>query len=267
MMIRKKFTDPQLNRTLELFSEEIEHFYGNHLVAIVLYGSVIFDDLAPGYGDLDFLIVIEGDLLAENCQGLTRLRQPLRRGDGGIYAQMLEGAFLPRQMLDPAVSGNAYWWGTRGERFWRENRLGWISLKLIREMGIMIWGTDIRGEIPEASQECLLEEIKTFCQSLKEHGKGGCLHSVDWLLMAARALLFLKEGQMCSKSDSADWGFSHATGEWRKFLPRASQLRLNPQLAEAAEWQQWLAGLGGPIQEAGKEIMLCLKPIMRSAPF
>jgi hypothetical protein len=57
-----RFPDAQLSRALELFLQHLSGLLQERLISVVLYGSVVFDDLAPGYGDLDFLAVADGDL-------------------------------------------------------------------------------------------------------------------------------------------------------------------------------------------------------------
>ena len=249
------FADPQLNLTLELFLRMIADLLRERLISVVVHGSVVFDDLAPGYGDLDFLAVVDDDLSEEICQELGELRRPLRSGDYGLLATMIEGAFLPhRMMVDPAHTGRAFWWGTTGERIWQSNQLGWLVLYVIREYGIVIWGEDVRPEVAKANREQLLQEVGEACRIGEEHGTGGGLHSVDWLLTAARLLLLLKEGRFSSKSEAADWAYQHAEGNWRQWLPHAKQLRLNPALADSAGSRQWLAGLTAPIREANEEL-------------
>ena len=157
-------------------------------------------------------------------------------------------------MLDPARPGYAFWWGTRGERAWQNNELGWLELHMVCEHSIVIWGEDIRTEIPKVEREQLVQETWRTYRNIQEHGKGGGLHSVDWLRAAARALLLLREGTVSSKSEAADWACQHAEGGWRRWLPRASELRLNPTLADTAESRQWLDGLSGSIKEANEEL-------------
>ena len=254
MLLAHKFPHPQLNLTLELFLRIIKDFFREQLVSVILHGSIAFNDLAPGYGDLDFLAVVDDNLSDEICQQLVELRKPLRSGDYGILSKMLEGAFLPRRMLNPANTGKAFWWGTSGERPWESNQSGWFVLHVIRERGIVIWGEDIRHEIPIASHENLMKEVWMACKSIKQHAQGGNLHSVDWLLTTSRLLLWLKEGRLNSKSEAADWGFTHANGSWRELLPQAKQIRLNPSIADSAEVKRWLDALTGPIREACEEV-------------
>lgn len=255
-LLLHKFDDPQLNLTLELFLRMIRDFFKERLVSVVLYGAVTFDDLAPGYGDLDFLAVIDDNLSDEMGRQLVELRKPLRSGKYGTLSKMIEGAFLPRQMLNPVKGGKAFWWGTSSERPWKSNQLGWLVLHVIRERGVVIWGEDIRHEIPVASREALIEDVRMACESTRRHAPGfiGRLHSVDFLLTAARLLLWLKEGRLSSKSEAADWGFTHAKGSWRQLLPQAKRMRLNPSTADSTEAKQWLNTLSTSIIEACKEV-------------
>jgi hypothetical protein len=254
MHLRRTFADPQVNLALELFLRMLADVFGEQLVSVLLYGSIVFDDLAPGYGDLDFLAVVRRDLSSDECRRLVELRKPLRSGTYGVVATMIEGAFLPQHMLDPARAGTALWWGTSGERTWTSNELGWMVLHTIRERGIVAWGEDIRSRIPRASRDVLLQDVQTACDSIKAHGRGGTLHSVDWLLTAARLLLWLREDKLCSKSEAAEWGYVHARGAWRQFLPRARQMRLSPALATALGAKQWLDALTAPIEQASTEL-------------
>jgi len=253
-LLTSTFSNAQLNETLQLFLRIAKEILGGRLVSVILQGSVVFDDLAPGYGDLDFLAVVDGDLSEEVTSDLIAARRPLRTGRHGTLAQMLEGAFLPRKMLDPAVKGSALWWGTSGERVWKENRLGWMVLHVIRERGRVVWGEDVRLEIPAASRPDIIEELKEFPATARQHARGDNVHQVDWLLTSARLLLWLREGRLSSKSEAADWGYHNAHGRWRELLPRAKELRMNASAARAAEVKRWLAALSGPIQEAAGEV-------------
>ena len=253
-VLAHKFNDPELDRTLQLFLRITAGLFRDRLISVVLQGSLVFNDLAPGYGDLDFLAVIDGDLASDDLRDLVEIRKPLRRGDHGILALMLEGPFLPRHTLNPACLGRAFCWGTSGERPWEKNNLGALALSVIREKGIVIRGEDIRREIPVPAYAEMLGQVRDFCESAVKHGQPGRLHSIDWLLTAARLLLWLKEGRLSSKSEAADWGALHARGAWRECLPRARQLRLNPSAAASHHWKQWLDGLETPIRQAVEEL-------------
>jgi len=140
LLLSETFPDPSLNLTLEVFLRDLYALFGARLLSAMLYGSLVHGDLAPGYGDLDFVVVIDGGLDTADRDGLAHIRVPLRSGIYGDLAAMLEGAFLTREMLCPDVPGSGFWWGTTGERPIDHNHLGWFNLPDLRENGIVIFG-------------------------------------------------------------------------------------------------------------------------------
>lgn len=102
---------------------------------------------------------------------------------------------------------------------------------------MIIWGEDVWGAIPEVAQEDILHGIWEAVQHIDRYGKGGGLHAIDWLFTAARALLFLKEGRLCSKSVAADWAYQNACGAWKEALPLAKKIRREPVIAETSDNQ------------------------------
>lgn len=47
------FEDQILNRTLSLFVNDLRDILNTKLLSIYLYGSALYNDLSPGYGDWD----------------------------------------------------------------------------------------------------------------------------------------------------------------------------------------------------------------------
>ncbi|KPK85458.1 MAG: hypothetical protein AMJ81_03530 [Phycisphaerae bacterium SM23_33] len=250
------YHDPEVAAALEKFLGPISDFFGPRLVSVILYGSIVFDDLAPGYGDLDFLAVTEADLSPQTQRRLAALRRPLRRERASTIEKMIEGAFLPRHMLDPARKGRAYWWGTNGERPWEASQLGWMVLHVIRRRGRVIHGRDVCDEIPIPSREMIVEELRAFPRTAPDNCRSalGDVHAVDFLLTAARLLLWLREDRLSSKSEAADWGFRNAEGPWRQLLPRARHLRLHPAEAELPRHRRWLRTLEASTRAACEEV-------------
>ena len=248
------FANPELDMALGVFISIVGDTLGDSLRSVILYGSVAFGDLAPGYGDLDFVAITDNDIAHDRREALIQARRPLRSGLYGVYAHMIEGAFLPRHMTCPASAGRAVWWGTSGERLWETNLLGWFDSLGIRERGMVIHGEDLRCEFLAPAREQLAAQADRFVGTARRHGRGGELHSVDWLLTAARMLYWLKEGELASKSHAADWAYANATGDWRAHLPKAAWLRRNPDQAQSGDVIAWLGTLDAPIQEACCEV-------------
>ena len=254
MLLQHKFDDAELNLTLELFLRECVDCFGDQLVSVVLYGSLVYDDLSPGYSDLDFLAVVKDDIPEVMYSRLSEMRKPLRSGRYGILATMIEGEFVPRKSLASPEIGQSYYWGTSGDKPRSGSSVRGLVAECIHQRGVTIWGEDIVPEIPRPTREVVLQDLRDSIRGFREHGRGGGLHSVDWLLTIARFLIIVREGRLSSKSEAAEWGYANAKGAWREYLPMARQVRKNPWMAELAHVKVWLEGLTDPIQEACSEL-------------
>lgn len=254
MLVQHKFDNTELNLTLELFLRECVDVLGGQLVSVVIYGSLTYDDLSPGYGDLDFLAVVKDDIPDEMYPAMSNLRKPFRSGHYGILATMIEGEFVPRKSLAMPQIGQSYYWGTSSDKPRLGSSVRGLVAEVIHERGVTIWGEDITSEIPMPTRDEVLQDLRDSIPSMREHGRGGGLHSLDWLLTIARFLIIVREGRLSSKSDAADWGYMNAKGAWREYLPMARQVRKNPWMAELAHVKSWLQGLTEPIQEACAEL-------------
>lgn len=249
-----KFNDSDVNLALEQFLYSCRNCFGDDLVSVVVYGSLVFDDLAPGYGDLDFLAVVKDDIPEEMYTVVSDLRKPLRSGNYGIIATMIEGEFVPRKALKATEIGQSYYWGTKSDKPRTGCGIHGIVARVILERGIVIYGEDIRCDIPRPSRDEIIAELQSYTKSVREHGRGGGIHSLDWLLMTARFLFLIREEKLISKSEAADWGFLNVKGAWREYLPKAKEIRKNPSMAELPEVKSWLESLTEPIQESCKEL-------------
>ncbi|MGE5559204.1 MAG: aminoglycoside adenylyltransferase domain-containing protein [Bacillota bacterium] len=256
MLLKCPFESPEINLTLELFLSKLESILKNQLTAVYLHGSAVFEDLAPGYGDFDFLAVVGEDLSHEVQEKLLDFRKVLRSSNLGIYARMLEGEFLSRRMLKKGVKGRGVYWGTREERRSEESSLDGFSMLVLITRGMLVYGTDIRNEISYVPLAELINSVRHHIKNIRENSRStdGGVHSVEWLLMASRMLLWVKEGKLSSKSEAASWAYENCTGGWKKLLPQAVKIRKNPSLASDSEAKEWLKSLGPPAQEACDEL-------------
>jgi hypothetical protein len=256
MLLQQSFSKSEINLTLELFLRMLQSILGAELLSVYLYGSIVFDDLAPGYGDFDFLVAVQADLSEEKSGALLEMRKTLRSGQLGVYAPMLEGEFLPIPMLKQRVMGAAVYWGTRSERRIEKNQLGYFDLILLKSKGVLIYGRDLRQEFVDVSSDVLFNSIKQSIETIRKFANRTTesIHSVDWLFLIARFILWLKEGRLDSKSVAARWAYQHCRGEWKLYLPKAIEIRKNPSLGDEFPIKEWLKTLGNPIQAACDEL-------------
>ena len=75
----------EANLALEVFLRLIRETLGSDLLSVVLCSSIVYEDVAPGYGDLDFLAMTTSEIsenLAETAAQERGLRGR-RHHDGG----------------------------------------------------------------------------------------------------------------------------------------------------------------------------------------
>ncbi|MEK4064789.1 MULTISPECIES: nucleotidyltransferase domain-containing protein [Paenibacillus] len=261
-MLIQSFEDETLERTLSIFVDDIRAILNRKLRSIYLYGSATHNDLSPGYGDLDFLVVIGEDLSQNEIELLNKqrsiyrsslLRRSVDRQIPNLYTDMLEGAFLTISMLS-GEKGSGLWWGTKRESVWTENQLDLFTLYTIKEQSILLYGKSHLDNVPSYSREEFISFFKEYAKSMRMFGKGNSLHSVDWLLLASKFIAWWQEGVILSKSQAADWGLLHLSGGWKENLKRCKKLRKDPSMVTCLEYSEWLSNLEPAIIEASHDL-------------
>lgn len=251
--MQKHFKDEKLQETLRIFVQDLRIILEGKLSSLYIYGSALHNDLSPGYGDLDFLVLLSDNLNTEEIIRLNEQRIMYRNALEDLYTDMLEGAFLPYQMMF-GESGQALWWGSKGERIWDKNQLDLFTMYSIKKQGLFIYGDSQEHVFPEISNEEIKCFLVQFSLCMKEHGKGGNLHSIDWLLLTAKFIGWLREKVIFSKSQAADWGLEHLTSDWREHLLKCKDLRKEPAKMNHPEYTTWLTNLDSIIIEASKDL-------------
>lgn len=241
-MLIPSFEDPTLNRTLSLFVNDLQDILHAKLLSIYLYGFALYNDLSPGYGDLDFLVLIGEELNHNEIELLIKLRAFYRSSSLKLYTDILEGAFLTVNILNGG-KGCGLWWGTKRESIWAENQLDLFTLYTIREHSVLLYGESQQDDIPSYSRQELMIFLKEYAMCMRKYGKGKGLHSVDWLLLASKFIAWWREGTVLSKSQAADWGLIHLSGSWKENLMRCKQLRKDPALLTQQDYSEWLSNL------------------------
>jgi len=254
MLLKHAFDRSEVNLALEVFLREAVDVLGDDLVSVIVYGSLVFDDLAPGYGDLDLLAVVKDDIPESMFGRMSDIRKPLRNGHFGVIATMIEGEFVPWKSLAQPEIGQSYYWGTSSDKPRVGSSVVGLVAEVVHQVGVIIYGEDVRSEIPRPTREQLIDDLRHHAPGFRDYAKGGGLHAVDGLLTVARMMVFLREGRLSSKSEAAEWAYSNAQGAWKEHLPQARQVRLNPWMANLAEVKRWLNDLDGPTNEACDEL-------------
>ncbi|MNC51569.1 hypothetical protein D3C75_1008660 [compost metagenome] len=124
----------------------------------------------------------------------------------------------------------------------------------LKNQGLLLYGESQNHILPEISEEEIILFLDNFLTSMRAHGKGGSLHSIDWLLLTAKFICWLTEGTILTKSEAADWGTKHLTGQWKDQLPKAKELRKEPEKLKQTRYASWINSLDQVIWEASADL-------------
>lgn len=242
--------DEKIKTALAQFAGKAISLLGNNIIAAYCFGSACYGDFHLGYSDLDFFLVVRGSLTEDDFRDFHALRQEYKAGEDP-YLAVLEGEIAPYTGLKTRV-GNTIYWGTSRDRFNWGYELKGFSMRGLLEVGYLIWGQDIRQEIPYPSEAEMRAQVVSMVETIRKHGAktDEDVHSADWFFLISQSLYWLRTGKITGKTQAARWVLANCAYGWQDTLDRAIRLRLNPGLAREGTWRQWLAGLGSVVQQA-----------------
>ena len=221
---------PDVNAVLDRLLAGAREVLGERFVGLYLHGSLAYGDFDPATSDLDFLVVTGGGLPDETFSALKEMHTGLRT-DKSYWAQKLEGAYLPKEVLrrhDPTMSP-VPWLGSDGH-FARET-LGsdWILQRwILREHGIAVAGLPLAGLIDPVRADDLREAVRG---SLREWWSPPFpsperFESDEYrayaVLTMCRSLYVLAHGAVASKPGAARWAQGTLGPPWADLAARAA---------------------------------------------
>ena len=243
--------DSNIITTLEIFSEEINSLLKNNLKALYVYGSAVYDDLHMGYSDLDFLAIISDELNEEISSKLREYRHIIKTSNNPYY-KMLEGEFISYKALTNPIESNSISWGGSGERLNSNYEISGFSLKGLIDNGVLVYGEDIKKQLPYPTDEIILAQIDNLINTIRIHAVSTSddVHSVDWLFLICQSIYWLKTKEITCKTKATQWVIDKCNFDFNSTLLRALSLRHTPELVNQADIKQWLLNLGNIIQKA-----------------
>lgn len=243
--------DSQILTALELFINTANCFLNRRIIAAYSFGSAIYDDFHTGYSDLDFFIISDGELSIHDFDRFHKLREEYKNSDNP-YLSVLEGEIISYCAIKNDKKSNVIYWGTSKDRFNTKYGLSGFSMRGLLNNGYLIYGRDVRNEMPYPSEEEMLEQVVSLIKTIRKYAVtvSQNIHSVDWLFLIAQSIYWIKTGGTTGKTDSARWLVDNCHYQWNDLLKPAIEIRQHPELSTAEDRTMWLKNLGGDIQIA-----------------
>lgn len=252
--------DNKIKNVLSEFVKTADILLHNNILAAFCFGSAIYDDFHEGYSDLDFFIVVNGHITEEDFMQFHILRDNYKQSNNP-YLSVLEGEIIPLSAIESDNNENVIYWGTSKDRLNLKYGLAGFSLKGLLDKGYLIYGTDIRKEIPYPSEAIMMEQVQNMIGIIRKHGLNTSegIHSADWLFLITQSIYWLRTSDTTGKTLSAKWVLNNCSYNWLEYLKKAIVLREQPILARKEQNKEWLRNLAPIIQGACDDLEACFK--------
>ena len=236
-------------KVLKEFVNKSNELLGNSILSAYCFGSAIYDDFHSGYSDLDFFIIADCIISEEDFEKFSAWRTELRNSLHP-YFSVLEGEIISKNAIKNDIDSNVIYWGTSKDRLNQKYGLAGFSLRGLLDKGYLIYGKDLRKELPYPSNEEMLAQVDSMIETIRKYAQvtDEDIHSVDWLFLISQSIYWLKTLDTTGKTIAAKWVIDNCNYSWSETLKRAIAIRQWPILAESDENRYWLKNLGVVIQ-------------------
>lgn len=234
---------------LEEFIKNANTLLNHSILSAYCFGSAIYEDFHSGYSDLDFFIIIENLISEDDFQKFSSWRNELKISKH-TYFSVLEGEIISKNAIKNDIESNTIYWGTSKDRLNRKYGLSGFSLRGLINEGYLIYGKDLRKELPYPSDEEMFNQVDFMIETIIKHAQvtNEDIHSVDWLFLISQSIYWLKTLDTTGKTNAAKWVIDNCDYHWIGTLEKAIEIRQSPILAKLDENKEWLKNLGEVIQ-------------------
>lgn len=197
-----------------------ENFYGFYL-----YGSLASGGFDPAHSDIDFLVVTSGPLSDSEVDRLRALHAALAASDLPMAAK-LEGTYLPAADLPRyRPGGGPYPCVNEGQFYLSGHDCNWIIQRhVLREMGLVVTGPDIKDRIDPISPHELKQAVRDLLAKWWEPMivDSSRLESGEYQAYAVqtmcRCLYTLQQGKVGSKGEACGWARTWLGAGWAQAI-------------------------------------------------
>ncbi len=234
-------------------TEAVAGILSENSPSVYLYGSAASGDFRLGCSDIDILVLTREPITAAQAEMLLRLRQTLTQGEpGNPYYRLFEGGILSLSAFLSGAPDTVVYWGTSGERIAQKYEFNSFSREELFTNGVLLFGEDVRAQIPRPTYEDLRVEVQKHLASVRAYGgtTGESLFSFGWLLDISRCIYTLRTGRVIAKTAAGEWALANGLCPDPAALQTAVRLRYEPErFQKEPELRTYAASLGDTVRQ------------------
>lgn len=229
----------------------------NSILSAYCFGSSIYDDFCSGYSDLDFFIITENNITEQHFEEFSLLRTEFKNLKHPHFS-VLEGEIIFQSAIKNDIESNVIYWGTSRDKLKHKYGLSGFSLRGLINKGYLIYGKDIRKELPYPNNKEMLFQVNSMIETVRKYAQvtNEDIHSIDWLFLVSQSIYWLKTLDTDGKTNASRWIINNCNYSWGDTLQKAIEIRQSPILAQLDENKEWLKSLGSIVQNACNTLVL-----------
>jgi predicted nucleotidyltransferase len=185
---------------------------GDDLVAVYLHGSAAMDAFVPTRSDVDVLVVTDGPVGADAKSVLAERLSESSLPCPGVGLELSIVTSLAARTPSDAPAFELHLSTAEDRVVDGEELPGDPDLvahfAMTRERGVVLFGPPADQVLSPIDRSRLLRVLADDLTWALEQGLGGYA-----VLNAARALLFVREGTLCSKPEGGAWALANGVGD------------------------------------------------------
>jgi len=221
-----------LNAVLDDFVGRARELFGGSFIGAYLQGSFAIGGFDT-YSDVDFLVVLDGDVADEKLPALQALHEDVY-GQPSPWAQHLEGSYIPRQSLRRFPPPQRFFWylDNGAKHLTRSDHDDTLVVYwTLREKGITLIGPRPTELVPPVPVNRLRDEIFGTMLTWRDHfaanpdNMNNRFYQPFVVLSYCRMLHSLTTGSVGSKPAAAAWATNHLDAHWEDLIRHACDAR------------------------------------------
>ena len=240
-----------LDSAIARMTREIVTIMDRKIYGIWLYGSTVLDDFRPGWSDIDFVALTDGEISEPQAEKLLTLWQQLTEDEpDNPYYRSFEGVIAGLDEYRRRSFRRLVYWGTSGQRVTDRYSPDVFSAFELAKYGKPVCGGKT-WILPVPGREELVRAVRAHYDTIRRYAvhTDESMYSCGWLLDIARCVYTLRTGDVTAKTRAGAWALEKHIFPDETALRKTLEIRLNPPAFKNDEGtKRWLGSLGPVVQ-------------------
>lgn len=220
---------PDINSFFHTLLLQLKAIFGERLIGVYLFGSLVWGDFDYGSSDIDLLVVTSSNMTHNEFDKLDEMQKELAKIDSHAKEGMIEIVYMSKDALQTfKTKGSQIAVISPGEPFHmkdagKEWLMNWYS---VQEKGLTLFGSPPKTLIAPITKEEFIQAVRDYATTWRKQINGLHGRPAYEILTICRAYYTYKNGEQTSKKRAANWTAKEFP-QWSTLIENALKWREN----------------------------------------